>query len=451
MTNAALRDPGNGRPLAHRRARAGVLVRANSSKFRPMKALAKSLYVQVLVAMACGVALGIFAPEVASSMKPIADAFVRLVKMLVGPIVFVGVATGIGQSRDMKRMGRVGVRALVYFEVVSTLALLLGLAVGHLVEPGRGIHASATTLGEGAKAIPSGKMPTALEFLLGVVPTTLVDAFAKGDVLQVLFVSILVGAALARLGDHAAPVLDLVHRTGTILFELLAIVMRVAPIGAFAALGYTVGHFGVTALASLAKLVACVYGASIAFVLFVLGAIAAAAGFSILRLLRFLKEELVLVLATSSSESALPRLMEKLERAGCDRSIVGLVVPTGYSFNLDGTSLYMTLATLFVAQATDTSLALRDELTILGVLLVTSKGAAGVTGSGFVTLAATLAAVPAIPPAGLALLLGVDRFLSEARALTNFVGNAVATLVVARLDQGLDRAKLDAALAGESR
>lgn len=416
-----------------------------------MKALAKSLYVQVLVAMACGVAVGLFAPSFASSLKPVADAFVRLVKMLVGPIVFVGVATGIGQSRDMKRMGRVGVRALVYFEVVSTLALLLGLAVGHLVRPGAGIHASAASLGAGAQAIPSGKMPTALEFVLGIVPTTLVDAFAKGDVLQVLFVSILVGAALARLGDHAAPVLDLVHRTGTILFELLAIVMRVAPLGAFAALGYTVGHFGVAALASLAKLVACVYGASIAFVAIVLGGIAGLAGFSIVKLVRYLREELVLVLATSSSESALPRLMEKLERAGCDRSVVGLVVPTGYSFNLDGTSLYMTLATLFVAQATDTPLALRDELTILGVLLVTSKGAAGVTGSGFVTLAATLAAVPAIPPAGLALLLGVDRFLSEARALTNFVGNAVATLVVARLDESLDRAKLDAALAGDSR
>jgi aerobic C4-dicarboxylate transport protein len=416
-----------------------------------MKALAKSLYVQVLVAMACGVAVGLFAPSFASSLKPVADAFVRLVKMLVGPIVFVGVATGIGQSRDMKRMGRVGVRALVYFEVVSTLALLLGLAVGHLVRPGAGIHASAASLGAGAQAIPSGKMPTALEFVLGIVPTTLVDAFAKGDVLQVLFVSILVGAALARLGDDAAPVLDLVHRTGTILFELLAIVMRVAPLGAFAALGYTVGHFGVAALASLAKLVACVYGASIAFVAIVLGGIAGLAGFSIVKLVRYLREELVLVLATSSSESALPRLMEKLERAGCDRSVVGLVVPTGYSFNLDGTSLYMTLATLFVAQATDTPLALRDELTILGVLLVTSKGAAGVTGSGFVTLAATLAAVPAIPPAGLALLLGVDRFLSEARALTNFVGNAVATLVVARLDESLDRAKLDAALAGDSR
>jgi aerobic C4-dicarboxylate transport protein len=294
-------------------------------------------------------------------------------------------------------------------------------------------------------------MPTALEFVLGIVPTTLVDAFAKGDVLQVLLVSILVGAALARLGDHAAPVLDLVHRTGTVLFELLAIVMRVAPLGAFAALGYTVGHFGVAALASLAKLVACVYGASVAFVLLVLGAIAAFAGFSLVKLVRYLREELLLVLATSSSESALPRLMEKLERAGCDRSVVGLVVPTGYSFNLDGTSLYLTLATIFVAQATDTPLALRDELTILGVLLVTSKGAAGVTGSGFVTLAATLAAVPAIPPAGLALLLGVDRFLSEARALTNFVGNAVATLVVASLDESLDRSKLDAALRGESR
>ena len=416
-----------------------------------MKTLAKSLYLQVLLAMACGVAVGLGAPEFASSLKPVADAFVRLVKMLVGPIVFVGVATGIGQSRDMKRMGRVGVRALVYFEVVSTIALVLGLAVGHLVEPGRGIHATAANLDAGAKAIPAGKMPTALEFVLGIVPTTLVDAFAKGDVLQVLFVSILVGAALARLGDHAAPVLDLVHRTGTILFELLAIVMRVAPLGAFAALGYTVGHFGVAALASLAKLVVCVYGASVAFVLVVLGSIAAMAGFSLLKLLRYLREELVLVLATSSSESALPRLMEKLEGAGCDRSVVGLVVPTGYSFNLDGTSLYMTLATLFVAQATDTPLALRDELTILGVLLVTSKGAAGVTGSGFVTLAATLAAVPAIPPAGLALLLGVDRFLSEARALTNFVGNAVATLVVARFDQSLDRSKLEAALAGDSR
>jgi aerobic C4-dicarboxylate transport protein len=413
-----------------------------------MKALARSLYAQVLVAMALGVAVGLRFPEFASSMKPVADAFVRLVKMLVGPIVFVGVASGIGQSRDLKRMGRVGVRALVYFEVVSTLALILGLAVAHLARPGAGIHASVAALEAGAKAAPAGKMPTVMEFLLGIVPTTLVDAFAKGDVLQVLFVSILVGTALARLGDHAAPVLDLVHRTGTILFELLAIVMKVAPVGAFAALGFTVGHFGAAALASLAKLVACVYGASLAFVAFVLGPIAAWSGFSLAKLLRYLREELALVLATSSSESALPRLMEKLERAGCDRSVVGLVVPTGYSFNLDGTSLYMTLATLFVAQATDTPLALRDELTVLAVLLVTSKGAAGVTGSGFVTLAATLAAIPAIPASGLALLLGVDRFLSEARALTNFVGNAVATLTIARLDGSLDRGKLDDALGG---
>jgi len=413
-----------------------------------MKALARSLYAQVLVAMALGVAVGLRFPEFASSMKPVADALVRLVKMLVGPIVFVGVASGIGQSRDLKRMGRVGVRALVYFEVVSTLALILGLAVAHLARPGAGIHASVAALEAGAKAAPAGKMPTVMEFLLGIVPTTLVDAFAKGDVLQVLFVSILVGTALARLGDHAAPVLDLVHRTGTILFELLAIVMKVAPVGAFAALGFTVRHFDAAALASLAKLVACVYGASLAFVALVLGPIAAWSGFSLAKLLRYLREELALVLATSSSESALPRLMEKLERAGCDRSVVGLVVPTGYSFNLDGTSLYMTLATLFVAQATDTPLALRDELTVLAVLLVTSKGAAGVTGSGFVTLAATLAAIPAIPASGLALLLGVDRFLSEARALTNFVGNAVATLTIARLDGSLDRGKLDDALGG---
>ncbi len=411
-----------------------------------MKALARSLYVQVLIAMALGVAVGLAKPEFASSLKPVADAFVRLVKMLVGPVVFVSVATGIGQSRDLKRMGRLGVRALVYFEVVSTVALLLGLAVGHLVRPGAGIHATSAMLEGSTTGATAGKMPSALEFVLGIVPTTLVDAFAKGDVLQVLFVSILVGVALARLGEHAAPVLDLIHRTGTILFELLSIVMRVAPLGAFAALGFTVGHFGVTAIASLAKLVACVYGTSMLFVLMVLGTIARLSGFSLLKLMRYLREELLLVLATSSSESALPRLMEKLERAGCDRSVVGLVVPTGYSFNLDGTSLYMTLATLFVAQATDTSLSFRDEVTILGVLLVTSKGAAGVTGSGFITLAATLAAVPAIPPAGLALLLGVDRFLSEARSLTNFMGNAVATLVLGRVEGALDSAKLAAAL-----
>ena len=411
-----------------------------------MKALARSLYVQVLIAMALGVAVGLAKPEFASSLKPVADAFVRLVKMLVGPVVFVSVATGIGQSRDLKRMGRLGVRALVYFEVVSTVALLLGLAVGHLVRPGAGIHATSAMLEGSTTGATAGKMPSALEFVLGIVPTTLVDAFAKGDVLQVLFVSILVGVALARLGEHAAPVLDLIHRTGTILFELLSIVMRVAPLGAFAALGFTVGHFGVTAIASLAKLVTCVYGTSMLFVLMVLGTIARLSGFSLLKLMRYLREELLLVLATSSSESALPRLMEKLERAGCDRSVVGLVVPTGYSFNLDGTSLYMTLATLFVAQATDTSLSFRDEVTILGVLLVTSKGAAGVTGSGFITLAATLAAVPAIPPAGLALLLGVDRFLSEARALTNFIGNAVATLVLGRVEGALDSVKLAAAL-----
>jgi aerobic C4-dicarboxylate transport protein len=396
--------------------------------------------------MALGVAVGLGLPELASSMKPIADTFVRLVKMLVGPIVFVGVATGIGQSRDLRRMGRLGVRALVYFEVVSTAALLLGLAVAHALRPGEGIHATSAALEAGAKAVPPGKTPAAMDFLRGVVPTTIVDAFAKGDVLQVLFVSVLVGAALARLGDHAAPILDLVHRTGTLLFELLAIAMKVAPIGAFAALGYTVGHFGAAAIASLAKLVACVYGASAVFVVAVLGSIAARSGFSLFALVRYLKEELALVLATSSSESALPRLMEKLERAGCDRSVVGLVVPTGYSFNLDGTSLYMTLATLFVAQATDTPLAPRDELTILGVLLITSKGAAGVTGSGFVTLAATLAAIPAIPPAGLALLLGVDRFLSEARALTNFLGNAVATVALAGLEGSLDRQRLRDAL-----
>lgn len=412
-----------------------------------MKRVWRSLYVQVLVAMVAGLVLGLVAPAFASTLKPVGDTFVRLVKMLVGPLVFVSVTLGIGQSRDMERVGRVGVRALVYFEIVSTVALLLGLVVGHTFKPGAGIHATSALLEGAAKAAPLGaKGPSAMEFILAIVPNTMVDAFAKGEILQVLFVSILVGAALARLGEKSAPVLALIKGAGEVLFELLAIVMKAAPIGAFAALGYTVGHFGGAAIASLGKLVFCVYGASLFFVVTVLGGISASAGFSLFKLLGFLREELLLVLATSSSESALPRLMKKLEALGCAPSVVGLVVPTGYSFNLDGTSLYMTIATLFVAQATDTALSMREELTILGVLLVTSKGAAGVSGSGFITLAATLAAVPSIPAAGLALLLGVDRFLSEARALTNFVGNAVATLALSRIDGSLDREKLAAAL-----
>ncbi|HTV03585.1 MAG TPA: dicarboxylate/amino acid:cation symporter, partial [Luteitalea sp.] len=399
-----------------------------------------SLYIQVLIGIALGVLVGSVWPEFGASLKPLGDGFIKLVKMLITPIVFTTVVVGIAQMGAMKDVGRVGLRALVYFEVVSTLALVVGLVVVLIVKPGAGMHVSPDSLNAGAvSAYTSGAAHTsATDFLLNIIPDSVVGAFARGDILQVLLFSVLFGLALLHLQPGSAALVSLLEALAQGLFAVVGLVMRLAPIGAFGAMAFTIGTYGVGTLLSLGKLMAAVYITCLLFVLIVLGGIVRLAGFNILKLIRYVREELLIVLGTSSSESALPRVMAKMERLGCSRSVVGLVVPTGYSFNLDGTAIYMTMAAVFVAQATDVQLTLWQTLSMLGLLLVTSKGAAGVTGSGFITLAATLAAVPSIPVAGLTLLLGVDRFMSEARALTNLVGNVVATLVVAKWDGALD-------------
>jgi aerobic C4-dicarboxylate transport protein len=409
-----------------------------------------SLYVQVLIGIALGVLLGVVRPELAAEMKPLGDAFIKLVKMLIAPIVFTTVVVGIGQMGAMKDVGRVGFRALVYFEVVSTIALVVGLIVVFLVKPGVGMHVDPSTLDTKAvSAYTSGAAHTgAVDFLLNIIPDSVVGAFAKGDILQVLLFSVLFGLAMLHLQPGSAALVGMLEAFAHGLFAVVGLVMRLAPIGAFGAMAFTIGKYGVGTLLSLGKLMAAVYITCLLFVLVVLGGILWWCGFSIIKLIRYVREELLIVLGTSSSESALPRVMAKMERLGCSKSVVGLVVPTGYSFNLDGTAIYMTMAAVFVAQATDVSLSLWDTMSILGLLLVTSKGAAGVTGSGFITLAATLAAVPSIPVAGLTLLLGVDRFMSEARALTNLVGNVVATLVVAKWDGALDEARAHRILDG---
>jgi aerobic C4-dicarboxylate transport protein len=411
-----------------------------------------TLYVQVLLGLTIGVIWGLVAPEQAVALKPLGDGFIKLVKMLIAPIVFTTVVVGIAQMGAMKDVGRIGFRALVYFEVVSSLALAIGLVVVAVVRPGdginfdpRGVDASAVA----AYATASEHLSTT-EFLLNVIPDTLVGGFARGDILQVLLVSILVGLALLRLGDRGRPLVDLIAIASHGLFEVVALVMRLAPIGALGAMAYTVGEHGVGTLLSLGKLMLAVYLTCFFFIVVVLGAVTALAGFSLYRLLRYIGEEILIVVGTASSESVLPKLMQKLEALGCSRPVVGLVVPTGYSFNLDGTSIYMTMAAVFVAQASGVELTLQQQLGLLGVLLLTSKGAAAVTGGGFVTLAATLAVFPAIPVAGLTLLLGVDRFMSEARAVTNLIGNAVATLVVARWEGGLDLERARAVLNGSA-
>ena len=400
----------------------------------------KNLYVQVLIAIALGVLLGFVAPEWGVAMKPLGDGFIKIVKMLIAPIVFTTVVVGIAQMGAMKDVGRIGLRAIVYFEVVSTLALAIGLVVVSIVKPGAGIGFDAATSDPKAVAAyttASSHLST-VDFILNVIPDTIVGAFARGEVLQVLLVSILFGLVLLRQGETARPIVDLVALVSHALFDLVALIMRFAPIGAFGAMAYTIGEYGISTLLSLGKLMASVYLTCLFFIVVVLGSIAAATGFNLLRFLRYIGEEILIVLGTSSSESALPRLMKKLEHLGCAKSVVGLVVPTGYSFNLDGTSIYMTMAAIFVAQAAGVELTLRQELGLLAVLLLTSKGAAAVTGSGFVTLAATLAVFPSIPIAGLTLLLGVDRFMSEARAITNLIGNAVATVVIARWEGAID-------------
>ncbi len=413
--------------------------------------LYRSLYVQVLAAVAVGILLGHFQPDLAAKFKPLGDAFIKLIKMLIAPIIFCTVVTGIAGMEDMKKVGKTGGLALLYFEVVSSLALVVGLVLVNLVGPGQGMNVDPATLdtkGIAAYTEP-GKMGTTLDFLMNVIPNTVVDAFAKGEILQVLLIAVLFGFALHRFGGRGTLVFDGIEKTSHVLFTMIGFIMRVAPLGAFGAMAFTVGKYGLGSLFSLGKLMATFYATCLVFVFVVLGAIARVHGFSVWKLVKYIKEELLVVLGTSSSESVLPRMMEKMENLGARRSTVGLVIPTGYSFNLDGTSIYLTMAAVFIAQATNTPMTLLQQITLLGVLLLTSKGAAGVTGSGFIVLAATLSAVGHVPVAGLALILGIDRFMSEARALTNLVGNAVATLVVARWTGDLDLATLRDRLDGQ--
>jgi aerobic C4-dicarboxylate transport protein len=410
----------------------------------------RHLYIQVLIAIALGVTIGHFFPEIGSALKPLGDGFIKLVKMIIAPVIFLTIVTGIAGMRDLAAVGRVAAKAFAYFLFFSTLALIVGLIVANTVQPGAGLNIDPATLDTGAVSGYAAKAheTTLTGFLLSVIPETLVSALTNGNILQVLFVAILFGIALALIGERGQRVLALLEDISLAVFRLVSILMRAAPIGAFGAMAFTVGAYGVGTLANLAALVVTFYTTSLLFVLVVLGVVARLCGFSILRLIAYLKAELLLVLGTSSSEAALPALIEKMQRAGAPKSIVGLVVPAGYSFNLDGTNIYMTFAALFIAQATNTDLSLGEQLLLLGVAMLSSKGAAGVTGAGFITLAATLSIVPAVPVAGMALILGVDRFMSECRSLTNFIGNAVATLVVARWEGVLDREQLEAALAG---
>jgi aerobic C4-dicarboxylate transport protein len=400
----------------------------------------RSLYLQVLAAIVAGIVFGHLQPELGASLKPLGDAFIKLIKMLIGPIIFTTVVSGIGGMGDLKAVGRVGLKALIYFEAVTTLALIIGLIVANAFTPGAGMHATAASLDAGAVAAyaKAATNLSTVDWLMHLIPHTFVSAFVEGDILQVLLVALLFGFALARLGAKGKPVVALLHDVSKVFFTIVNQVSKVAPIAAFGAMAFTIGKYGLGSLASLAGLMACVYLTCSLFIVVVLGGIARLGGFSLWKILRFIREELLIVIGTSSSEAALPGLMAKMERAGCRESVVGVVVPAGYSFNLDGTCIYLTMAALFIAQATDTPLTLSHQLGLLAVLLLTSKGAAGVTGSGFITLAATLAATGTVPVAGMALILGVDRFMSEARAITNFIGNAVATLVVSKWDGAFD-------------
>ena len=406
------------------------------------------LYVQVLIAITIGILLGHFYPETATTMKPLGDGFIKLIKMMIAPIIFCTVVTGIAGMQAMDKVGRVGIKALLYFEVVSTLALIIGLIVVHLIQPGAGMNVDVSTLDAKSLSAYTDVVKTLgiVDFMLNIIPASVVDAFAKGDILQVLLFSLLFGFSLAAMKETGTQVVYVIEKVSHVLFGIVETIMKLAPIGAFGAMAFTIGKYGIASLAPLAKLMGSFYLACLLFIFIVLGFITRFAGFSIIKFIIYIKDELLIVLGTSSSESVLPRMMIKLEKMGCSKSVVGLVIPTGYSFNLDGTSIYLTMAAIFVAQATNTPLTLMQELTILGVLLLTSKGAAGVTGSGFITLAATLSAVPTIPVAGLALILGIDRFMSEARALTNLIGNGVATVVAAKWEKELDVQKMEEAL-----
>lgn len=411
----------------------------------------RHLYIQVLAAMVLGVLVGHLWPEVGTALKPLADGFIRLIKMIIAPVIFCTVATGIAHMTDIKAFGRLGGKTLLYFEVVSTFALVLGLVVGVLVQPGSGFNADVASLNPKDVAEATGFASKAHDmtmsgFLLGIIPQTFVGAFADGDLLQVLLLAVLTGFACARLGDFGRRAAEGLDSAVRVFFSIIHIVVRAAPVGAFGAMGFTVGKYGLESLVSLGALVATFYLTAFLFVAVVLGLIARATGFSLWKFLRYIRDELFIVLGASSSEAALPQLMEKLQRLGARKDVVGLVVPTGYSFNLDGTNIYMTLGTLFLAQATHTHMSPEQMGLLLVVAMLTSKGASGVTGAGFITLAATLAVVPTIPIEALALLLGIDRFMSECRALTNFIGNGVAALVVARWEKALDVDRLNAEL-----
>ncbi len=416
------------------------------------KPLYQRLYLQVLTAIVLGALLGYLAPDTGVALKPLGEAFIKLIKMMIAPIVFATVTVGIAKMGHMRDVGKVGLKALAYFEVVSSMALLIGLVVVNVMKPGEGVNADVASLDtkEIDAFTTSAKSLGTVDFLMNIIPSSVVDAFAKGEILQVLLFSVLFGLGLLSLGEKVEPLVKLIEHLSHALFAAIGLIMKAAPIGAFGAMAFTIGKYGLGTMRSLGELMAGVYLTCLLFVFVVLGGIARLAGFNILRFILYVKEEILIVLGTSSSESALPRMMAKLENLGCARPVVGLVIPTGYSFNLDGTSIYLTMAAIFVAQATRTPLSLGQQLGILGVLLLTSKGAAAVTGGGFITLAATLSSTRTIPVAGLALLLGIDRFMSEARAITNLIGNGVATIVVARWEKALDVPRMNRILREES-
>ncbi len=406
-----------------------------------MKSFTKSLYFYVLLAIATGILLGHFFPNFAKQLKPLGDAFIRLIKMMIAPVIFCTIVTGIAGMDDIKKVGRVGLKAILYFEVMTTLALFVGLTLINLFHPGANMHINVATLDASAITSKQTEHTTVVDFLLHIIPETMVGAFTQTDLLPVLFISVLFGFGLAIIGVKAKPVLSGIQSLSQALFAIINIIMKAAPIGALGAMSYTIGAYGIAQLKPLAGLMGTFYFTCILFVIVVLGSVLKAFGFNVFKLLSYIKNELLIVLGTSSSESALPPLMKKLEAAGCSKSVVGLVVPAGYSFNLDGTSIYLTMAAVFIAQATDTPLSLSQEITLLAVLIVTSKGAAGVTGSGFITLAATLPTVGHVPVAGLTLILGIDRFMSEARAITNIIGNAAATFIISKWEKELDEEK----------
>ena len=409
------------------------------------------LYVQVIFAIIVGILLGYFFPEFGESLKPLGDAFIKLVKMIIAPVIFLTVVTGIAGMNDMKSVGRVAGKAMLYFLTFSTLALVVGMIIANIIQPGAGLNIDPSTL-QSAKVseyVSKAQESSMIAFFMNIIPTTVLSPLTEGNILQVLFVSVLFGISLASVGERGKPITDLLQVAAAPMFKLVSIVMKVAPIGALGAMAFTIGKYGLHSISNLMLLIVTFYITSILFVLLILGAVARYNGFSIVGLIRYIKDELWLVLGTSSSEAALPNLMQKMEAAGCKKSVVGLVVPTGYSFNLDGTNIYMTMAALFIAQATNTDLTIGQQITLLLVAMLSSKGAAGVTGAGFITLAATLSVVPGLPVEGMALILGIDRFMSECRALTNFIGNACATIVVARWENALDKEQLGKAMRGE--